>query len=284
MKKYTKIASLLLALVLCVSIFAACSNGSSNTQTPNTPAQTPDAGANTPAEPSIKSAEDLVGKKIAVQEGTTGDIYVTDEIKDAEAVRFKKATDTAMELINGRVDAIVIDELPAKKLVEANPDKLVILDGTLTTEQYAIAVKKGNTELQTKINEAIEEIKASGVYETLFDIFISGEDKELPEVGAYTPDGKIIMGTNAEFEPFEYKDDSNNFAGFDVEMAKHIAKYMNKELVIEDMAFDSLLAALDNGKVEFVAAAMTNNEERRKNVDFSSDYFESAQVIIVPKA
>lgn len=269
MKKLFRAISLLLVIAMGALLLFGCA-------------------AEKPAAPkaAITSAADLVNKKIAVQEGTTGDIYVTEDpgIEGAEPVRFKKATDTAMELMNGRVDAIVIDELPAKKLVEANPDKLMILSETLTTEQYALAVKKGNASLLKEIDAAVDEIKSSGVYETLFDIFISGEEKELPAVGEYTPDGKIIMGTNAEFEPFEYKDDQNNFAGFDVEIAKHIAKRLGKELVIEDMAFDALLAALETGKVDFVAAAMTNREDRRKSVDFSQDYFESTQVIIVPKA
>ncbi|MDL2232076.1 transporter substrate-binding domain-containing protein [Ruminococcaceae bacterium OttesenSCG-928-L11] len=229
----------------------------------------------------ITSAADLVGRKIAVQEGTTGDVYVTDEIEGSQVTRFKKATDAAMELLNSRVDAVVIDELPAKRLVAANEGKLKILDVALTTEQYAIALDKGQEELLGQINAAIDELRAEGVIDTLFDIFISGEDLEIPAVPEYTADGVIIMGTNAEFEPFEYRDDNNEITGFDVWMAKHIAAKLGKTLEINDMAFDSLIAAVNSGKVDFVAAGMTANDERRQNVDFTQDYFESSQVIIV---
>ncbi|MDL2327234.1 transporter substrate-binding domain-containing protein [Ruminococcaceae bacterium OttesenSCG-928-A11] len=229
----------------------------------------------------ISSAADLAGCKIAVQEGTTGDFYVTDEVENSEVARFKKPTDAVMELINGRVDAVVIDELPAKRLVEANEGKVKILDDILTTEEYAIAVNKGQSDLLAEIDAAINQLHADGTYDILFDIFITGEDKELPPVPDYTPDGQIIMGTNAEFEPFEYYDDSNQLTGLDVWMAKHVAAIMGKELVVEDMAFDALIAALNTGKVDFVAAALTNNEERRQNVDFTQDYFTSSQVIIV---
>ena len=232
----------------------------------------------------VRSGADLPGKRIAVQEGTTGDAYVTDEIEGAVITRFKKITETAMELINGRVDAIVLDALPAKRLVEANPDKIMILDEALTTEQYAMAVDKGNEELLGQLNDAIDELRAEGIFDTLFDIFITGEDKEIPPVPDYTPDGILIMGTNAEFEPFEYRDDNNEITGFDVWMAKHIAAKLGKELKIEDMVFDTLIAALNTGKIEFIAAGMTADDERRQNVDFTQDYFDSTQVIIVPKA
>ncbi|MDL2295046.1 transporter substrate-binding domain-containing protein [Ruminococcaceae bacterium OttesenSCG-928-D13] len=230
----------------------------------------------------VASAADLAGSKIAVQEGTTGDYYVTDEVEGSEVARFKKPTDAVMELINGRVDAVVIDELPAKRLVEANPGKVKILSDILTTEEYAIAVNKGQAGLLAEVDAAIDALHADGTFDTLFDIFITGEDKPIPPVPDYTPDGQIIMGTNAEFEPFEYYDDDNQLTGFDVWMAKHIAAKMGKELVVEDMAFDALIAALNTGKVDFVAAALTNNEERRQNVDFTQDYFASSQVIIVP--
>ena len=231
----------------------------------------------------IKSAADLANNKIAVQEGTTGDAYVTDEITGSEPVRFKKATDAAMELLNGRVVAVVIDQLPAQKLVDANSDKLMILPDILTTEQYAMAVNKGQEELLGQLNSAIDELRADGTFDTLFAIFIEGEDIEIPAVPEYAANGQIIMGTNAEFEPFEYRDDRNEITGFDVWMAKHIAAKLGKELVIEDMPFDSLIAALNTNKINFVAAGMTADDERRKNVDFTQEYFNSSQVIIVQK-
>lgn len=90
----------------------------------------------------------------------------------------------------------------------------------------------------------------------------------------------IVMGTNAEFPPFEYRE-GTEIVGFDVEIAKAVAKKLGKELVIEDMAFDSLILGLNNGKMDFIAAGMTATEERRQQVDFSEGYFHSKQAIIV---
>ena len=94
-------------------------------------------------------------------------------------------------------------------------------------------------------------------------------------------DNVIIMGTNAEFEPFEYRENGMDIVGFDVEIAEKVAEKLGKELVIEDMAFDSLIMALNSDKIDFIAAGMTATDERRTQVDFSESYFHSKQMIIV---
>lgn len=91
---------------------------------------------------------------------------------------------------------------------------------------------------------------------------------------------EIVMGTNAAFPPFE-SIEGGKIVGFDVEIAELVANKLGKELVIEDMEFGTLLAAVNTGKVDFVAAGMTATEERAKQVDFSDTYFQSKQVIIV---
>ncbi len=274
MKRFIALA---LAVLMMGLVFVGCSSNKDNDSKASDSEET--------SKVTIASPEDLVGKKIAVQEGTTGDLIASD-IEGTEVTRFKKATDAGMELKNGRVDCVIIDEMPAKKIVERNADIMEILDFAPTEdiESYAIAVAKGDKELLDQINATIDELKADGTYDAIFAYYISNdEDAALPEIPEYEADGDIIMGTNAEFEPFEFKDDNNDFAGFDVELAKWIAYKMGKNLVIEDMAFDSLIAALQSGKIEFIAAGMTNTEERSQNVDFSNDYYESTQAIIVLK-
>lgn len=100
------------------------------------------------------------------------------------------------------------------------------------------------------------------------------------EVSANQPQEVIVMGTNAEFEPFEFREDGD-IIGFDIEIAQEIARKLGKTLKIEDMAFDTLVMALDSDKVDFVIAGMTATEERKTQVDFSDPYFTSKQGIIV---
>ena len=102
----------------------------------------------------IATADDLKGKKIGVQLGTTGDIYVTENIEGAEVSRYNKGMDAALDVLNGRLDAVVIDTLPAKQFV-ASLAGLVVHDEILTdveVEPYGIAVQLGQEELIEKIN------------------------------------------------------------------------------------------------------------------------------------
>jgi polar amino acid transport system substrate-binding protein len=230
----------------------------------------------------ITNVEELNGKKIGVQEGTTGDIYATD-IEGAELSRFKKAVDAAIDLKNGKIDAVILDEQPAKKIVENNKD-LVILDEQFTSEDYAIAVAKGNEELLQSINATIARMKEEGSFKTFLDAYIpeSGDPVKLEERPATNFADEIVMGTNAEFEPFEFRD-GDKIVGFDIEMAHEIANDLQMNLKVEDMNFDSLINALSSGKVDMVLAGMTITDERKESVDFSDSYYTSNQVIIVRK-
>lgn len=90
----------------------------------------------------------------------------------------------------------------------------------------------------------------------------------------------LVMATNAEFPPYEYYD-QNKIVGIDVEIAQAIADDMGMELVVEDMAFESIIAAVQSGKADFGAAGMTVDEDRLLSVDFSNPYTTASQVIIV---
>lgn len=93
-------------------------------------------------------------------------------------------------------------------------------------------------------------------------------------------DSKLIMVTEAGFAPYEYYS-NGEIVGVDVDIAKEIAASMGKELVIKDIAFDSIINEVKTGKADFDAAGISYNEERAKNVDFTINYSTSKQVVIV---
>ena len=230
----------------------------------------------------INTADDLVGKKIGVQAGTTGELYVQENVKDAKIASFKTGMDAALDLKNGAIDAIVLDELPAKEIVARNPS-LMIVDLDLATEAYAIAVKKGNAELLASINKTIADMKASGDYEALVNAFMPVDGNiAIPDTVTINTDKIVKLGTNAAFPPFEYVE-GKNIVGFDISMGEKIAVGYGAKLEVVDMAFDSLIPALASDAIDFIAAGMSVTEERKKNVDFSVPYFASEQVIIVRK-
>ena len=93
---------------------------------------------------------------------------------------------------------------------------------------------------------------------------------------------KLVMATNAAFPPYESVDGSE-IIGIDPEIAKLIADDLGRELVIEDMAFDSIIAAVQSGKADIAMAGLTVTEDRKQNINFSDPYTEAAQVIVVKK-
>lgn len=97
---------------------------------------------------------------------------------------------------------------------------------------------------------------------------------------------KIVLGTSADFPPFEWhmlKDGKDTIVGFDISIAKEIAKDLDVELVIEDMNFDSLIASVQTGKVDMVMAGMNPTPEREKEVDFSNIYYQTSIGVLVKK-
>ena len=231
----------------------------------------------------IESADDLKEAKIGVQTGTTGDINCSDDFGDDHVERFNKGADAVQALVKGKIDAVVIDNEPAKAFVDAN-DGLKILETPYVEEDYAMCFKKGNTELEDKFNAAIKELKEDGTFDKIIGYYIDGtEDKgyESP-ADVDRSNGKLVMATNAAFEPYEYYE-NDKIVGVDADFAKAIADKLGMELTINDMEFDSIIAAVDSGKADFGAAGMTVTDERKQQVDFSDSYYTGKQMIIVKK-
>ena len=121
----------------------------------------------------IASPDDLAGKKIGTQRGTTGYIYCSDDFGDDAVVAYDDGLTAVQALKNGQVDAVVIDNAPAEEYVAANPG-LVILDTSYAEEDYAIGMAKGSA-LEDAVNAALEELKADGTLQSIVDKYITAE-------------------------------------------------------------------------------------------------------------
>ena len=127
-----------------------------------------------PEDSDIASVDDLAGKTIGTQRGTTGYIYCTDDFGEDSVVAYDDGLTAVQALNNGQVDAVVIDNAPAKEFVAANTG-LKILDTAYAQEDYAIGVAKGNTALLDAINGALEELQADGTLQSIVDKYIKAE-------------------------------------------------------------------------------------------------------------
>lgn len=119
----------------------------------------------------IKTIDDLEGKKIGTQRGTTGYIYCSDDFGDENVVAYDDGLTAVQALNNGQVDAVVIDNAPAQEFVAANPG-LKVLDTSYAEEDYAIGMAKGSA-LEDAVNKALEELKADGTLQAIVDKYIN---------------------------------------------------------------------------------------------------------------
>jgi len=260
MKNLVKILSLVVAICLCLT-FVGCGEGKE-----------------------VKSADDLPGAAIGVQLGTTGDIFASDYEKDGSTIeRYNKGADAVLALTQDKIDCVIIDSEPAKAFVAANKG-LKILDDPFAVEEYAICVSKKNKDLTTNINKALAELKEAGVIDQIIKNYIGDDTKgTCPYVSpenVNTSNGELHMATNAFFEPYEFYD-GEKVVGIDAMIAQAICDKLGYKLVIDDMDFDSIITAVQEGKADFGMAGMTVTEERLKEIDFTDTYTTATQVIIV---
>lgn len=122
----------------------------------------------------IQSVDDLAGKVIGTQRGTTGYIYCCDDFGEDYVVSFDDGATAVQNLMSGKVDCVVIDNAPAQEYVSANPG-LVILDTEYANEDYAIGMAKDNALLQAALNKALAELKDDGTIQAIIDKYIPAE-------------------------------------------------------------------------------------------------------------
>ncbi len=242
---------------------------------------------------------------IGVQSGTTGEFYVKGNadmllngFSNIECKAFDNGGLAVKAMLDGQIDYVIIDNEPAKQLLAQNPDAIKIIDIALTTEEYAYGVDKAQPELLEDVNEIIANIKEDGTLDAIFEKYASleyddegnviGGDDAIEGIASATKDTskadkQLVVSTNAAFAPYEYKK-GDKFVGIDMEIAALIAEALDLELVIEDMAFESVVTSVGKNSVDIAMAGLSVTATRKESVNFSDAYYEGAyQVLIVKK-
>ena len=164
---------------------------------------------------------------------------------------------------------------------EATEAKVKVIDIELSNEEYAFGVDKTQPELLEDVNAFIKEIKENGQFEEVCNrYFGDGEPVAVTSAAEDASKDQLIVATNAEFEPFEYKK-GDSFYGIDMEIAKMLADKLGKELVIKDMNFDSVVTSVQQKKCDIAMAGLTVSEERAEMVNFTDSYYSASQKLIV---
>lgn len=294
MNKITRRSFLAAAGLSAALVLTACSSTSSSTaaSASSTASSAASAAGSEASTQAIQALEDLAGKTVGVQLGTTGDLLMSEEVGEGEdklgiagVEQYNKAADAVQALLTNKIDAVCIDDQVAKNFVAANPDELTTLDTAFAEESYAIAVSKDNPDLTEALNGAIAELKENGTLDAILDKYIAkveGAEGYVSPEGTEYPNGTLVMATNATFDPYEYIE-NGEIVGIDAEFAKALCDKLGYDLHIEDMEFDSIIAAVNSGKADFGMAGMTVTPERQEQIDFTDTYCTAAQSIIVLK-
>lgn len=276
-----KILSIILALALC---FSACFALTSCLK-PEEP-ETPETPETPPAPQKVK---------IGVQAGTTGEYFVNgdadwgfDGISGYEAKGYSNAGLAVTDMLNGNVKYVVVDQQPALQLAanQAFAGAIKVVNIPLTVEEYAFGVDKAQDDLLASINTILAAMKTNGKLAEIVAKYATGEGIapfESAVFDASKADKQLVVATNANFAPFEYKV-GNQFAGIDMEIAAYIAAELEMELVIMDMDFDSVVTSVGTNGIDIAMAALTVNDVRKQSVNFTESYYDAAQVIIVKSA
>lgn len=156
-----------------------------------------------------------------------------------------------------------------------------VLEYDLTEEEYAFAIDQNQPELLESVNEYIAQIKSDGTFDAICEKYF-GNGTPTPVVSAQedTSKDQLLVATNAAFAPFEYME-GDNYYGVDMEIAKGLADYLGKELVIQNMDFDAVLLSVNQGKSDMSMSGLTVTDERKEIVNFTTSYYTASQRLII---
>lgn len=263
-KTFTKIAAAVMALSLMLACLASC--GAKETKV-----------------------------AIGVQSGTTGESFLKGDadwgfegFANVDTKSYDNAGLAVEDMKNGNVKYVVIDAAVGKELAAKN-EEIKVIDYALTKEDFGFGVDKAQPELLATINKVLSEKKAEidAIYEKFSEVNDDnaadwkGETLKSAEYDASKD--QLVVATNAAFAPYEFVV-GNEFAGIDIEIVKLIADELNMEVVIQDMAFESVVTSIGKNGVDMAASGLTISPAREKIVNFSDPYEEgSYQVILAMK-
>lgn len=156
-----------------------------------------------------------------------------------------------------------------------------LIDIQLSSEEYAFGVDKSQPELLADVNAFINKILNDGTFDAICNKYLGdGTPEGVASAERDESKDQLVVATNAEFAPFEYKD-GDLYYGIDMEVAALLAKELGKELVIDNMDFEAVCLSVGQQKCDIAIAGLSINPEREESVTFTTPYYKSAQKIIV---
>ncbi len=241
-------------------------------------------GKNDVLENKVFSVNDLGNKRVGVIKGTTAEAYASNFGGDSAKMQlqsFSTLSEMVEALEQGSLDAALSDDVPAKVVASKDPS-IQILDESFMEESYAGVVAKENLGLLDSVNLALIQLRAMGVYDSIFASYVGGNKKY--RVKQESVKGPVLkVATCAKFPPFIFYDDKKQMMGIDVEIIRYVAKHLERPVEIIDMDFENIIGAVRDGKVDLGFSALSVSEERRQIINFT-DYYATSRIIVVVRS
>ena len=236
--------------------------------------------------PKYSSVEELKvpGKKIGVLTSTSAMFQVEKELPDAEIYQYSDAFSAYNAVAKGMLDAFVYDRKQLELALENGVKGVVILDENLGEDaEVAIGLPKEPAvpDLKKRINEFLAEIKSSGVNDDALKRWTVDRNYEMPDIPkAENPSFTLRVGTTGIVEPYSFYKD-NELTGYDIEMAKRLAAWLNADIEFKIYDYTSVVMALQSGDIDCVLANLYKTNERAEVIDFSDPMYVLQDAVLV---
>lgn len=270
--------------LFAVGLAAALIFGAAGCGSDDDTASGDDGADNTEA--AIESLDDLAGKRIGVQAGTTGKTYATENTPEgAEIVEFEDTVGLFGALDSGDIDGILQD-LPVNAGRAAEVDGLAIVETFPTGEQYGFAVEKGS-DLKAELDGALATVRDDGTYDLIYEKYFPTDGAEPgpgPEPSDVEGSRTLKVCSDIPYPPMEFEGEGPRglaYTGFDIDLLDAMAVEIDANLEILVVGFDGILGNLAAGTCDVVASSVTITEERQQEVDFTEPYFDADQSLLV---
>ena len=245
----------------------------------------------------ITQLSDLSGKVVAVQADSSALAALTGEDASEEnkalCETFKDLQQVGdynsafMNLESGAVNAICMDIGVANYEIESRGDKFMMLEDRLSSEEYGIGFKKGNTELRDKVQATLLDMLADGTFDEIAEkwgleesICLTADDEVQEETTA--DDNTFVVGFDAEFPPYGYKNDDGEYVGFDLDLAQEICDRNGWILKKQPIEWNSKDMELNSGSISCIWNGFTMNG-REDAYTWTTPYVDNSQVVVVRK-
>ena len=231
--------------------------------------------------------DDLSGKTVGVQTGSTDEIYVKDRIPDAKLEYFSTLTDEINALKARKIDGIAASEAAVCELVRQDGD-ITYIEEPIGSYPCAFVFPKreDNRQLIAQMNEFLAGLRDSGELEEIHAIW-SGDDDSLKVIDDYSSlpaeNGTLRVLTEGTYPPYNYFRDGR-IVGYDVDLIVRFCKEYGYGVEFTDMNFDALIPAIQSGKGDLGASGIAITEERAQKVSYSDPYYDEKELLAVLKA